>query len=242
MNDTLKHADFALGQEIDRLKEENGELKRALECMKISRDLFGKENKELTSTISRKDADLKSEFEYRNELITQIHSIKSDLLKAKQFLKKAKDHLGYPSTSEYELKNDIESFLKSDPIETPSNEVNNWKFVAIKLEEWLRNYGPNEVTIINHKSEFHLGARLCLEWIQKHYLLTPKVDEVKPVEQTKKTDMKTDLKELLQKAFQAGEARWGTNGEIDSEPTFDEWYNQNIKVNQPEESKEIQDK
>jgi len=48
------------------------------------------------------------------------------------------------------------------------------RWPAIRAEEKLREFGPDKVTIIDHKSQFHWGWRSCLEWIMEEYEITPK--------------------------------------------------------------------
>ncbi len=48
------------------------------------------------------------------------------------------------------------------------------RWPAIRAEEKLSEFGPDRVTIINGKSQFHFGWRKCLDWIMEEYEITPK--------------------------------------------------------------------
>jgi hypothetical protein len=58
-----------------------------------------------------------------------------------------------------------------EPVGKEEPEQDKWRFVAIQSEEELKEYKVDKVTIVNGKSEFHLGWRMCLDWVLKNYRL-----------------------------------------------------------------------
>jgi hypothetical protein len=59
------------------------------------------------------------------------------------------------------------------------------RFPAIRSEEKLLKYTRDKVTVIDGKSEFHLGWRKCLEWVEEEYDIKPKQNKFKVVSSDK---------------------------------------------------------
>lgn len=69
-----------------------------------------------------------------------------------------------------------------DPVESSEPQekehlLKDWKWPAIEIERELHKY-LGKVTSVDGKSEFHLGFRLCRDWIQKHYFLIYKANKL----------------------------------------------------------------